>query len=360
MLSKARLFIAMIIGWLLATNHALAAQQPVMLLDGLGTHHHPVSTKDEQAQKFFNQGLRLIYAFNHDEARRSFQRAAELDPKLAMSHWGMALAVGPNYNLDADEAQLKAAYASIQKALSLSKEVPQHERAYIEALARRYSADPKSADKTKLANAYTEAMRDLHKQYPDDLDAATLFAESAMNLRPWELWSKDGKPAPGTTEIVAVLESVLRRNPHHPGANHYLIHTLEASPEPERALAAADRLRNLAPRAGHLVHMPSHIYIRVGDFEAAALANEKAAAVDHAYITKHGIKGVYSMLYYNHNLHFLAVAHSMQGRYGDAAGAAEKLASHVAPDVGGMPMLEAFLPTPTLVQVRFQMTNSRL
>jgi tetratricopeptide (TPR) repeat protein len=338
----------------LALPTAQEKQPAPVILDGLGRVHHPVATKNPEAQKFFDQGLRLLYGFNHDEAHRAFQRASELDPQLAMAHWGMALAVGPNYNLDAQEAQLKAAFASIQKALALSKTAPEHERGYIEALSRRYSADPKSADKKKLAADYADAMRELSKRYPDDLDAATLFAESAMNLRPWQLWSRDGKPAEGTLEIIAVLESVLRRNPDHTGANHYLIHAVEASPNPERALPAADRLRTLAPRAGHLVHMPSHIYIRLGDHDAAAAANEKAAAVDHAYITRNNIKGVYPMMYYSHNLHFLAVANAMQGRYADASKAAADLAEHVRPHVNDMPMLEAFLPTPTLIQVRFQ------
>jgi tetratricopeptide (TPR) repeat protein len=338
-----------------AADHPPANKSsPAVLLDGLGDIHHPVSTKVPQAQKFFDQGLRLIFAFNHDEAHRAFQQAAELDPKLAMAHWGMALAVGPNYNLDAQEAQLKAAYASIQKALTLAKEAPEHERVYIEALAKRYAADPKTADKKERALAYKEAMGELSRRYPDDLDGATLYAESMMNLRPWELWSHDGKPAEGTEEIVAVLESVLRRKPDHTGANHYYIHAVEASPTPERALAAADRLRELAPAAGHLVHMPSHIYVRVGDYAAAARANERAAAVDHAYITKFGVKGIYPMMYYSHNLHFLAVAHAMQGRYADAKKAADKLAAHVGPHVHDMPMLEFFLPTPILVQVRFQ------
>jgi tetratricopeptide (TPR) repeat protein len=332
---------------------SLAHQKPAVLFDGLGSHRHPVSTSNEQAQHFFDQGLRFIYAFNHDEARRSFQHAAELAPKLAMAHWGMALAVGPNYNVDAEEVQLQEAFGSIQKALALAKEAPEHERAYVEALAKRYAPDPKKADKKKLALFYVQAMRELSQRYPDDLDAATLFAESAMNLRPWQLWSNDGKPAEGTEEIVAVLESVLRRNPDHPGANHYLIHALEASPTPERALAAADRLRSLVPRAGHLVHMPSHIYMRTGDYESAVLANEKAAALDHAYITKFNVQGIYPMMYYSHNLHFLAAAQAMQGRYADAAAAAAKLAAHVGPHAGEMPMLEFFVATPILIDVRF-------
>ena len=327
---------------------------PAVLMEGLGNLHHPVSTKNAEAQKFFDQGLRLVYAFNHDEALRSFKKAAELDPGMAMAYWGMALAVGPNYNVDAMEAQLKDAYAAIGKALELAKAAPRHEQDYVAALAKRYAADPKTADKKKLAQTYKEAMGKLAKRYPDDLDAATLYAESAMNLRPWELWTHDGKPADGTVEILTVLEGVLRRNPKHMGACHYYIHAIEASPYPERAIGPADRLGGLAPAAGHLVHMPSHIYIRLGDFPAAVRANEKAAAADRAYLEKSKAQGIYPMMYYSHNLHFLAVANAMQGRYGDAKKAADQLAAHVGPHAKDMPMLEFFLPTPTLVQVRFQ------
>lgn len=337
----------------LADHRSSKQGPPAVLWEGLGNLHHPVATKNSGAQKFFDQGLRLIYAFNHDEAHRSFQKAAQLDPQLAMAYWGMALAVGPNYNVDAMEAQLKDAYAAIKKAQELAKAAPEAERAYIAALAKRYASDPKTADKKKLALAYKEAMGELAKKYPDDLDAATLYAESAMNLRPWELWTQDGRPAEGTAEILKVLEGVLRRNPNHMGACHYYIHAIEASPYAERALGVADRLGGLAPAAGHLVHMPSHIYIRVGDFAAAVRANEKAAAADRAYLDKSKVQGIYPMMYYSHNLHFLAVANAMQGRYTEAKKAADQLAAHVGPHAKDMPMLEFFLPTPTLIQVRF-------
>ena len=340
-----------IAGLALADHDTRSAAKPAVLLPGLGPVHHPVSTQNKEAQQFFDQGLALVYAFNHDEAVRSFRRAAELDPKLAMAHWGVALALGPNYNLDADPAQAKAAYDAVQTAQKLAAGATEAEQAYVAALAKRYAADPK-ADRKKLAAEYKDAMRDLARRYPDDLDAATLYAESLMNLRPWELWTKDGQPAEGTEEIVAVLEGVLRRNPDHTGANHYYIHAVEASPTPERALASAHRLDTLAPGAGHLVHMPSHIYYRVGDFAAAARSNVEAARVDAAYIKARGVTGVYPMMYYSHNLHFLAVAHAMQGRYIDAQKAAADLAAHVGPHVKDMPMLEGFMPTPTLVRVR--------
>ena len=212
-----------------------APARPATLMAGLGNHHHPVSTANEEAQKFFDQGLTLLYAFNHDEAARSFARAAELDPNLAMAHWGVALVKGPNYNLDADDEQWKAAHAALRQAEKLAARAPEPERDYVRALAKRYSPDPK-ADRQQLAAAYKEAMGELARKYPDDLDAATLYAESAMNLRPWKLWTPDGKPAEGTEEVLSVLQAVLRRNPDHPGANHYYIHAIEASPHAERGL----------------------------------------------------------------------------------------------------------------------------
>jgi tetratricopeptide (TPR) repeat protein len=337
----------------LADHVAKPGGKPAILLAGMGKHHHPVSTRNPDAQRFFDQGLTLIYAFNHAEAIRSFRRAAELDPELAMAHWGIALALGPNYNLDADAPQLKEAYAALMQAQKLSAKAPEHERAYIAALARRYSDDPK-ADRKKLSIEYKNAMGELSRRYPDDLDAATLFAESAMNLRPWELWTRDGKPAEGTVEILTVLESVLRRNPDHPGANHYYIHAIEASPWPERGLPSAEKLKTLVPGAGHLVHMPAHIYYRIGDFEQAARQNEWAMAADEAYLYRSGATGVYPLMYYSHNIHFLAVARAMQGRYADAVRAAEQLTAHVGPHVKDMPMLEGFMPTPILVRVKFR------
>jgi tetratricopeptide (TPR) repeat protein len=322
------------------------------LLDGLGRVSHPVSTRNEEAQKFFDQGLALIFAFNHNEAILSFKRAAELDPNLAMAHWGVALALGPNYNVDSDSEAGKAAHDAMKMAKKLADEAPEHEQAYIRALSKRYSSDPQ-ADKKKLAVAYKEAMDELAKRYPDDLDAAALYAESMMNLRPWELWNRDATPAENTLEIIQVLEGVLKRNPEHTGANHYYIHAVEASPNPEKGLPSAHRLGGLAPQAGHLVHMPAHIFIRVGDYDRAVQVNVRAADVDKEYIDKFKIGGVYAMMYYSHNIHFQAVGNAIQGRFDDAKKAAERLAAHVSPHVKDMPMLEGFLPTPTFVLLRF-------
>jgi tetratricopeptide (TPR) repeat protein len=323
------------------------------LMSGLGSLHHPVSTNSAEAQRFFDQGLTLVYAFNHEEAVRSFRRAAELDPQMAMAYWGIALALGPNINLDVDPARERAAYEAVQQALNASAKAPENERAYIEALAKRYSIDPK-ADLKRLAVDYKNAMGEVVKRYPDDLDAATLYAESAMDLRPWQLWTSEGRPAEGTEEIVRVLESVLKRDPSHIGAIHYYIHAVEASPNPERALAYVARLPAQVPAAGHLVHMPAHIYMRTGDYEAAAQSNKEAAQADQAYIKARGAGGVYPLMYYNHNLHFLAIAYSMGGRFADAIRAARQLESNVGPHVKEMPMVEGFMTTSTLMLVRFR------
>jgi tetratricopeptide (TPR) repeat protein len=335
-----------------AQDHAMGTAKPVTMMTGLGDLHHPVSTKNTGAQGFFDQGLRLIYAFNHDEAARSFQEAAALDPKLAMAYWGIAEAVGPNYNDPASEERFKQAHEAIQKAVDLSGNASDAERDYIFAMAKRFPADPKS-DLRKAAEDYRDAMREVMKKYPDDPDAATLFAESGMNLHPWGLWHLDGTPEEGTEEIVATLESVIKRDPNHLGALHYYIHAVEASNSPERALAAANRLAALAPAAGHIVHMPAHIYIRTGDYAAAVKTNEEAAAVDRAYIQRSGVQGIYPMMYYSHNLHFIAMCSAMTGDYLESRKAAEMLAAHVAPAVKDMPPLEGFMTIPMAVNVRF-------
>jgi len=335
-----------------AQEHAMGAAKPVTMMTGLGDLHHPVSTKNASAQEFFDQGLRLIYAFNHDEAARSFQKAAELDPKLAMAYWGIAEAVGPNYNDPASADRFKRAHDAIQKAVDLSGNASDAERGYIFAMAKRFPADPKS-DLRKAAEDYRDAMREVVKNNPDDLDAATLFAESGMNLHPWGLWHQDGTPHEGTEEIVATLESVIKRDPDHLGALHYYIHTVEASNSPERALAAANRLAAQAPAAGHIVHMPAHIYIRTGDYAAAVKTNQEAAAADRAYLKSSGAQGIYPMMYYSHNLHFIAMCSAMIGDYAEAHKAAEMLAEHVGPSVKDMPPLEGFMTIPMAVNVRF-------
>jgi tetratricopeptide (TPR) repeat protein len=334
------------------------------LFEGLGTHHHPIATSSPEAQRYFDQGLTLVYAFNHDEAARAFRRAAELDPRAAMPHWGIALAIGPNYNLDVDPQREREAFGEIQRARRLR--ASEQERAYVDALARRFSDDPK-ANLNQLARDYKEGMAALVRRYPDDLDAATLYAESAMDLRPWQLWNADGTPAEGTEEIVAVLESVLQRDPDHPGANHFYIHAVEASRRPERALPSAHRLETLVPAAGHLVHMPSHIYMRTGDFIAAVRTNARAIEVDRAYLATTGPHdGAYAMMYVPHNVQFLTAAAGMAGCYTDARRGGEQLLEQASapgdqmPPPDMLPMLEAALAQPVFVTLRFQRWDDAL
>ena len=336
-----------------AHDHAATAG-PATLMSGLGSHHHAIATKSPEAQRFFNQGLTLLYGFNHGQAIRQFQRAADLDPASPMPLWGIALAYGPNINdFEMDRERAKTADEYVKKALALTAGAPAKERAYVEALAKRYSSDP-AADLKKLQVDYKDAMAALAKAYPSDLDAQVLYAESLMDLRPWQLWTRDGKPADVTPDVIRVLESVLTRDPKHPGANHYYIHTMEASPTPEKALAAARRLETLVPAAGHLVHMPAHIYARTGQFVASADSNAAAAAVDEKYMTAIGSrKGFYPFMYYNHNLHFESYAAAMAGQYVRANQLAKKLVRNVTPSLAEMPMLEAFMPQQFYVHLRF-------
>jgi tetratricopeptide (TPR) repeat protein len=345
--------LALAFAFLAGVCTSLAQSDSAVVMPGLGQLHHTISTKNVEAQRFFDQGLTLVFAFNHEEATRAFRRASKLDPQSAMAFWGIALALGPCINLDVDPPHEKAAYEAVQTALSFAPRATERERAYIQALAKRYSSDPK-VDLRKLDTEYANAMRELFKHYPDDLDAATLYAESLIDLHPWKLWSLDGRPTEGTEEILAVLESVLRRDPNHLGANHYYIHATEASPHPEWALASARRLETLAPAAGHLVHMPAHTYFRVGDYSAAARSNAVAAEVDRAYLQESGTTGsMYDMMYYCHNLHFLSASYSMEGDFAHAKQVAERLAAHVGPMLQDMPIAEMYAPYPIFVLVRF-------
>jgi tetratricopeptide (TPR) repeat protein len=335
---------------LLAIPVASAQTKPEPL--SLGDLHHPIATSNREAQQMFDEGLTLIYGFNHEEALRKFQRAAELDPKSPMPLWGVAMAVGPNYNLDVDLEREKQAYDAIQKALQLAAAAPESERAYVEALAKRFTNDPHANLKQFAAN-YSVAMREVARRYTDDPDAGVLFAESMMDLNPWHLWSNDGKPAPGTEEIVATLERVLRRSPDHVGANHFYIHAMEASPFPERALPSAKRLETMVPAAGHLVHMPSHIYENVGDFHLAVISNEQAVAADQAFLATAPPGGMYGAMYFGHNLHFLAYAAMMEGNYAKAKDATANLDAAVRPALAAVSMVESFLPWSTFVEMRF-------
>jgi tetratricopeptide (TPR) repeat protein len=331
----------------------VAAGAMVPLLEGVGGHHRAVTTSSPLAQRYFDQGLRLVYAFNHDEARRAFEEAARLDPGLSMAHWGVALTLGPNINMPADPERERAAYAAVQRALATMGGASPAEQGFIRALAERYAETP-GGDRRARDLAYAEAMRALSHALPDDLDAATLFAEALMDLRPWDLWTRDGRPQPGTLEIVATLESVLARDPDHPGANHYYIHAVEASPHPERALASARRLPGLMPGAGHPVHMPSHIYMRLGMYAEASDANAQAILADRAYLAVARPEGMYRWMYYPHNLQFLAVSSGFEGRREVALLAARAAAAEASgPMVSAMPMLQSFRAAPYLELVRF-------
>jgi tetratricopeptide (TPR) repeat protein len=341
-------------GWAQHSGHGGAGASARELHPGLGDHHFPITTQNTEAQVYFDQGIRLLYGFNHDEAARYFRRAAELDPRAAMPYWGLALSIGPNYNDTAvDAARAQATYEAVRKAQERAPQASPRERAYIEAIARRYpSSDPKS-DWLAFHRDYSAAMREIVRAHPDDLDAATMFAESLMMLRPWQLWTLEGEPAPGTLELVAVLESVLRRNPDHPGANHFYIHAVEASRNLERAIPSATRLMTLMPGAGHLVHMPGHVFLQTGDFELAAATNVNAAEADRAFVARTGATGMYPLMYYTHNVHFVAYARAQQGRHDDASRAAKQMVELVGDGDLEMQMLEGFHLYPLMVDLRF-------
>jgi tetratricopeptide (TPR) repeat protein len=324
----------------------------VPLYTDLGSHHKRISTRVSAAQQYFDQGLRFLYGFNHAEAIRSFRRAAELDPSCAMCYWGIALAYGPHVNAPMDRASGVAAYEAVQKALSLKSNATAPERAYIEALAQRYEADPPT-DRARLDTAYSRAMGKLAKTYPKDLDAATLYAESLMDLRPWNYWRPDGTPYPGTKEIVGQLEKVLTRNPNHPGACHYYIHAVEAV-NPKAAVPCAERLARLMPGEGHMVHMPAHIFIRVGRWNDAVQANHHAIHSDEVFIEGQHPVGVYPLAYYPHNIHFLAFASTMAGRSAQAIEAANTLTSKVNLDAARqVGLLQEMVPYHVLTLTTF-------
>jgi tetratricopeptide (TPR) repeat protein len=304
-----------------------SASDSVPLYDNLGNHSRPITTAEPLAQQYFDQGLRLVYGFNHGEAIRAFRRATELDPSCAMCYWGIAYAYGPHVNAGMDSAAGAAAHAAIQQAQQRAGAASESERAYIQALAQRYVSDP-PPDRAPLDSAYARAMAQLSARYTDDLDAAVLYAEALMNLRPWNYWTSTGEPYPGTLDIVASLEKVIARNPNHPGACHYYIHAVEAV-TPELAVPCAERLAELMPGAGHMVHMPAHIYIRVGRYADAITANEHAVHTDESYIERQRPQGLYPLGYYPHNYHFLAFAATMAGRKSQALEAARAVAARV-------------------------------
>lgn len=330
----------------MAQHHGPKPENPVALYKGLGTWRHPIHTSSAEAQKFFDQGLALIYGFNRYEALRSFRKASELDPKAGMPYWGIAMAQGPYVNMDGDaEYNPKASCAAVEAGLKLAG-TPEREHAYLQAAATRcpeYQPQP-----------YINAMRDLAQRWPDDLDAQTLYAESLLVATRWRWYTADGAPAPGVAEAERTLEQVLRRWPDHAGANHLYIHAVESSPNPERAVASAQRLMGIMPWAGHIVHMPAHIWLVLGDYEMAATLNERAVTVDREYLDRSQTTSGYS-LYYVHNLHFIAYARWMQGRKADGLRASGEMTKAVEPMFETMPdMADAFHAIAIFGHVRFQ------
>ena len=325
---------------------------PVPLYADLGSHHHAI-TASPDAQQYFDQGLRLVYAFNHAEAIASFKEGARLDPNCAMCWWGVALALGPNINLPMEPKDETAALDATKKAAVLSPKVTPAEQGYITALAKRYANQPEK--RSALDSAYAGAMRDLAARYPDDLDAATLYAEALMDLQPWKFWTVGGEPKGAIGEIVTTLERVVAKDPNNPGGCHYYIHAVEASLSPEKALACADRLAQLMPGAGHIVHMPGHIYMRVGRYDLAAEHSKHGADEDRSFIERRHPVGVYPLIYTAHNYHFLWAALSMQGRSDEAIAAAREVIIYAPPEaVRQLPPLEYYSPTPYLALVRFE------
>jgi tetratricopeptide (TPR) repeat protein len=331
-------------------------EHDAMLFDGLGSFHRPVTTSSTDAQQYFDQGMRLLWGFNHDESARSFAHAAVLDPQCAMCYWGVALTVGPNYNLPfMAQARAKVAFGAERTAKEKVSAASPVEQALVEALSKRYpnaqALDPSNS--APVLAAYAQAMAAVARRFPDDLDVQTLYAEALMNINAWKLWSADHKPAPGTLEITRTLEAVLRRDPNHPGANHYYVHAMEASGHPERALVSAQRLAGMMPAAGHMDHMPAHIMQLVGRYEEAAEANRRGAAADVAYFAQTAPPNYYAM-YTAHNYQFLAYSAAMERRRAETLQAVQKLRQTV-PDsmLLAMPGFDWQIATRYAALVRF-------
>ena len=310
------------------SNTADANRKDIPLRDDLGDHQYPISTNIAMAQRYFNQGLILSYGFNHAEAARSFQEAARLDPKCAMCFWGEALVLGPNINAPMDDAVVSQAYSAVQKALSHANQATRKEKALIKTLEKRY-ANEIVEDRRDFDKAYAEAMRKVYQDFPDDDVIGSLLAEALMDLHPWDFWKKSGEPQPWTVEIVRILEGVLKQAPKNPLANHLYIHVMEASPHPEKALPSAERLATLVPGSGHLVHMPAHIYIRIGRYRDAAIVNQKAVKVDQHYLDHSHVESIYTAAYIPHNYHFLWAAAAKTGQHKVAMQAAQDTADKV-------------------------------
>ncbi|MBA3721989.1 MAG: tetratricopeptide repeat protein [Parachlamydiaceae bacterium] len=330
----------------------LAPPKEIELIEIFTKLHHPVTTNNPEAQQFFDQGLTLTYAFNNDAAFKSFQKAAKLDPNMPMAYWGMALSLGSNINITVNAEKEKEAFYYILKAIQLMGLTTVNEQAYINALSKRYTDDP-NFDSKKLDIQYFDAMKELVKQFPDDLDASTLYAESGLVLNPASQWTSSGDPLENTMEIVNVLESVLKRNPNHLGANHYYIHAIEGSNHPSWGLPSADRLNLIADGLGHVQHIPAHIYALVGNYEEAIQIAEKALQTDKDYAREYGTDNEYSIHAIAHHLAFLSKAYSMQGNFQNAKKSADELATFYTPFYEMMPEMEFYYSIQTFVLIRF-------
>ena len=326
------------------------------LWDGLGTLSYPITTNNEMAQRYFDQGLRLAYAFNHPEAQRAFKKAQELDPNCAMCFWGEAFVLGANINAAMEESAVQPAFLAMTNAKARAANASGREQALIDALATRYSADP-AADKAALAQAYADAMGAAHARFPEDPEIAVLFADALMNTSPWDYWEADGRTAKGQLgQAVAAIEGVLAANPDHPGAIHMYIHLTEASAAPERAEPYADRLAALMPAAGHIVHMPSHTYYRTGRYLDSLKTNVAAVQADEAYLAQAQAKaaGIYPYSYYPHNIHFALVSAQMAGDAEHMVWAAERLNGKIPDEVAGeVGWIQAILPAPYFAHAQF-------
>ncbi|MGE9310342.1 hypothetical protein ACLOAU_01745 [Niabella sp. CJ426] len=333
------------------------------LLTGLEGIDFNISTNNKEAQAYFNQGMMLAYGFNHAEAARSFFEASRLDSTCAMAYWGFAYVLGPNYNAGMEEDNYQRAYQAIQKAIALAGNCTPKEKALISALSARYVATP-PANRADLDKAYAAAMQKVYHIYPDDADISALYTESLMDMHPWDLYDKKTKtPKPWTPEIVNILEQLIQQYPQHPGAPHFYIHAVEASDEPERGLAAANLLMTLVPGSGHLVHMPSHIYIWTGDYHKGSLANIAAIKADSTYITSCHAQGAYPLAYYPHNYHYLAATATLEGNSRLAWEAAKKVQEKTAKDImlqPGWGTLQHYYTVPYFVAVKFALWDSIL
>lgn len=329
--------------------------------EGLGGIDFKISTSNREAQEYFNQGLMLAYGFNHAEAARSFNEATRLDSACAMAYWGFAYVLGPNYNGGMEEDNFQRAYDASLKANALIRNCTPKEAALIKALATRYVAQP-PADRSPLDIAYAAAMKKVYTQYPKDPDIGALYAEALMDLHPWDLYDKETKaPRAWTPELLAILEHLIKTNPRHPGAHHFYVHALEASATSEKALASANLLDTLVPGSGHLVHMPSHIYINTGDYHQGSLSNIRAVEVDSIYTTTCHAQGAYPLAYYPHNYHFLAATATLEGNSKLAWNASKKLQSHTATDIMRTPgwgTLQHYYTIPYYIAVKFSMWDT--